>query len=104
VTQEDQPHHGHEVFVARVIRIRAQIVRGIPQALFDCFDVFQLCRVFIVCDGTWFARSLSFTARIPDVDALALTIRPRRSHAHRNPDVRGGVDQAVEGEDVFALP
>ena len=35
------------------------------------------------------------------MDSLALTKRPRRSHAHRDPDVRGGIDQPVEGEDVL---
>jgi hypothetical protein len=30
-----------------------------------------------------------------------LPIRPRRSHTHRDPDVRGGIDQPVESEDVL---
>lgn len=33
----------------------------------------------------------------------SLPIRPRRRHAHRDADVRRGVDQAVEGEDVVAF-
>jgi hypothetical protein len=32
-----------------------------------------------------------------------MPIRPRSSHAHGDADVRGGVDQAVDGEDVVAL-
>jgi hypothetical protein len=39
-------------------------------------------------------------AEVSTFPALGMIIRPRRSHAHRDADVRGGVDQAVEG----ALP
>ena len=37
-------------------------------------------------------------------DHLALTIRPRRRHAHRDADVRRSIDQPVEGEDVVPFP
>ncbi len=37
-----------------------------------------------------------------DADSLAVSVRPRRSHAHRDANFRGGVDQPVEGVDVVA--
>ena len=30
-----------------------------------------------------------------------MSIWPRRAHAHRKPGARGGIDQAVEAEDVL---
>lgn len=36
--------------------------------------------------------------------ALAIAVRSRRAYAHRNADVRSRVDQAIEGEHVFASP
>ena len=33
-----------------------------------------------------------------------MATRPRRSHVHRDADLRGDVDQTVYSEDVFALP
>ena len=42
------PTRAREAEVAREIGIRPQMIRGIPQTLFDCFDVFGLCHVSIV--------------------------------------------------------
>ena len=45
MAQEDQPHDGHEVFVAGVVGIGAQGIRRGPEAFFYGFDVFQLGHV-----------------------------------------------------------
>jgi len=48
VAQEDQPHHGHEIFVAGQLRVGAQSVGGFPQAFFDGFDMLELRHLSLV--------------------------------------------------------
>jgi hypothetical protein len=41
MTQEDQPHNGHKILIARKVRSRAQDIGRSPQPLFKISDVFQ---------------------------------------------------------------
>lgn len=42
MAQEDQSHYGHEILVAGIVGIRAQVIRGVPKSLFNGFDIFEL--------------------------------------------------------------
>ena len=42
VTQEDQPHHGQEVFIAGVLGVGPQGVGSAPKPAFDGLDMFEL--------------------------------------------------------------
>lgn len=53
------------------------------------------------CSGTGTAVASPGHESISNIRRLARPIRPRRRHAHRKPDARGCVDEAVEGEDVL---
>ena len=55
VAQKNQPHHGHEVFVAGQLRVGAHGVGGLPQAFFDGFDMLELGHlswIFSLCVAT----------------------------------------------------
>ena len=43
VSEEDQAHYGQEVLVAGIVGVRPKRVRRVPEALFNCFDMFRLC-------------------------------------------------------------
>ena len=42
MAQEDQSHYGHEILVAGIVGIRAQVIRRVPKSLFNGFDIFKL--------------------------------------------------------------
>ena len=42
VAQEDKSHDRHEILIAGIVGIRAQIVRCVPKSLFNGFDIFEL--------------------------------------------------------------
>jgi hypothetical protein len=39
MAQENQPHNGHEVFVAGVVAVGAQGICAAPEAFLDCFNI-----------------------------------------------------------------
>ena len=42
MAQEDESHDRHEILIARIVGIRAQIVRCVPKSFFNGFDIFKL--------------------------------------------------------------
>ena len=75
-----------------------QELRGITLKTFGLSDVLRLA-LSKFADAIRFAFIYCSLA----VTKSSLPIRPRRAHAHRHADVRGGVHQPGEGEHGFAL-